>query len=306
MEGLDLAAINKQLGLSDDEILMSDKAIISDKELETMQGIVAAGNTPPLNFKKEDDLSGDDAPDYIKPYKDLLASPFEKPEDPNTDYSERSIKEFGQNFGHLRSRDQFSDELLSRKTYNEFIAQQPSFKQVEDILEGRVDQGQLVRNKIKEIMERNLTYTDELYDQKVAEVFEEPGKLNEKGKAIFDQAVAPYKNWMEQTKNEARLQAEKAVSDSRIFNSTISSRVNDYSLFGLTLPPEMAESLVEYVKAGKNDEWLDNPNLNAQEKADREILIAIFSNDKFRAAFFNMISERGEMFGVNKKAKKLL
>lgn len=301
----DLQKLNEQLGVTDlNRSSSTDKGIIADDDIDKVSKIINSSDRKALNLEPE--KTEEQSPEYLAEYKEILNTKLDLPED-TTDYSQRAIDEFGKDFAHLNSKDAFQDELYSREYKNEYFNRfDPKVVSLmKDIVEGRYDKGQLVRDGVATAMHKNESYTEEAFDERMKRYFDENGELNAEGIAKYNSYLSEYKTIWSKTNYDAERYASTELVKYKDMMNSVSNQLKTAKFGGIVLPEELSNYIEHNIKSGKTQDWLNNEPKNPEEAAIKEIQIALISDPRIFAEWFKLVTDLGVKHGVNIKAKQI-
>lgn len=236
--------------------------------------------------------------DYMKPLEDILKGEFKTKDDSNRNYSAEAVKQFGNEFAHLNTRDQIYEQSLFNTTYKNLIKSDPNYGEYKAAIEGKVDMVEILKDVIAQKLRDDFNYSEETFNSRL-EQFYKDGELTSEGKRFGEQMKSRYANALQQIEQNAKAEANKKVGDYKEYSSTLETEIDSFSPYGVELPDDFRAHIRELIKSGKSKEMPKTP----QERAQREILEAIVSDPLSAAKFIAAIDSRGVTHGRNTAAK---
>lgn len=238
-------------------------------------------------------------PEYWKEHEDLITKGFDIEED-KTNYSQLAMQKFGSEYSHLNSPEQVYDESYRQTEGGKYLDQNPRFREAQKVLQGGVTDADLVRQVLREKMDADpITFSRRMFDERIAELFDEDG-LNEDGKRMANAFKGHYKNEYDKILHEATSHADTALQKEKEYRNVLNESLEKFSLFGVELPEDAKGYLKQLVR--KN---MVNPSQpkTPQERAERAINEAIFSDKKLLATVLRAVDKRGVEVGKTQKFK---
>ncbi|MCE7039239.1 hypothetical protein [Dyadobacter sp. CY312] len=301
----DLAALNSAFGIgTETDYSPVEKSNISERDISQLKNIMNAGEPTGIDTKSKVESPAKPAtPEYMKEYQEILEKKFEKTEDDKTDYTKRAIEELGSSFSHINTRDAFENELFTRQSIWEYLDQQPNFKILEDVVEGRYPSRFLISENIKSRLDQDDPNFEENLKARVDQYFDED-ELNAKGKARYGEIMNGYKNAVQNAYHDAQRHASQELIKLNEFKANLTAELKTFKPGGVELGEELGAHIANYISAGKNKEWHEQTPPTPKEAAQKEIMMAIMSDPKALAEWINLLDIRGRNYGSTSEAQK--
>lgn len=239
-------------------------------------------------------------PEYFKPFEEVLKESFLKPED-DKDFSHEAIAKFGPEFAHLKSRDQIYDQTLYRQNYAQAINKYPDYQEYVDVVAGRTDLGDVLKKVIQANMEAQFDYSEEKFAARLEQYFDETGALTPAGKRATEQIKIKSIQTKDQIEAEAKSFATSKAGEYSQYRNVFETKLKTFNPFGIELSDDLRGHIKELIVSGKAQQAPKTP----EEKAEREMITAIFSNPKSAAAFLQAADKRAFERGKQVGAKSL-
>ncbi len=242
-------------------------------------------------------------PDYFKDYEETLNKPYEfEPED-TTDWKQEAVKKFGGDYADLDSREKVYDQSYLQERERDLLDNSKEYQSALRIVEGQIDKGQYLKGMIAEEKKKNpLTFTQSVYNEKIAEFFDEDGNLNESGEEIMNNFIQAQKDNVSYYKQQAREVAGKSLNDQKEYKSVLNEQLDQFKFGGLDLDDDTKRKLKEIITTGKLKDIIAKKN-TPQDAAKREILWTLLNTDEAFVKVLSQIDKRGIQYGLNQKAR---
>lgn len=304
--------LDKALGF-DTATPLQDVATITDKEENGFQKILQTAHPNNIDTSKDkpaaeaDELT--DYPEFFEPFKSILEEPYILPDSDTTNYSERAIKEFGQNFGHINNRDAFFEETYVRNARQEFLETQPNYKPLLDLEEGKLDKAVVLRNNVMNTMkaeaERTFReFSDEDYQKVLSRLFKEDGTFSQEGESRYNELSRNYLGHLSSIRTQAEQHAKSELETYRTNNAALTTEAKELKIGGIPLGEELQGHVLNFIRSGKLDEWESQENLTPKEITNRTLLKALMADPKSQAALLSKFVKMSVHHGVNTVARR--
>jgi len=274
-----------------------DDDLIKSLENKVNTSVPKGVDTAPVNEGNDPD----DLPEYWTPYKDLITGGFKVEED-KTNYSQLAVQKFGENYSHLNSPEAVYDESFRLEKGNEFLRSNPRFAEAQQALDNNsMPDAELIRKVLRERMDSDpITFSRRMYDERIAELFDEENKLTEDGKRMANSFRGHYKNEYEKILSDARSHADTSLQAEKQYRNVLHQTLDTFSPMGVEIPEDMKSYLKQVVTRN-----MANPPQpkTPEERAEYEIVKAIALDKKLFASLLRGVDKRGFETGKNSKFK---
>jgi|GEM_PF-6797884 len=295
---------NQEMGFSDkdDSSFAGSPIGFDDQIVKELENRVKSTIPKGVDTQRNDADAADPEnfiPEYWKGHEDLITKGFEIEED-KTNYSQLAMQKFGSEYSHLNSPEQVYDESFRQTEGGNYLSQNPRFREAQKVLQGGVTDADLVRQVLREKMDADpITFSRRMFDERISELFDEDG-LNEDGKRMANAFKGHYKNEYDRILQEATTHADSALQKEKEYRNVLTESLEKFSPFGVELPEDAKNYLKQLVK--KN---MVNPSQpkTPEERAERAINEAIFSDKKLLATLLRAVDKRGVEVGKTQKFK---
>lgn len=304
---LDIAGLNAAIGLDDGDSAYSaaiGNTNIQDKDVDQLKNIISKGAPTGVDTNRTPEQVDLNArPDYMKDYEEALSRKFEKPEDDQTNYSKKAIEQFGSEYANISTRDDFENELKFRDAVEDHRRRDPIIQRLEDVIGGAETERSIIEGQMAAKLDKDDPDFEDNLKRRMDQFFDETGAINVRGKAKYAEIIGQYKSALQNKYQEAQQAGNQALVKHREFKSNLAAELKSFKPGGVELPEELAAHVNQYITSGKAKEWRDKTPDSPQEAAQKEILLAVIADPVARAHWINLLDERGQNYGAQKKAR---
>lgn len=298
----------KAFGKGSDSIDLFEKPEVNKDALEALRN--AVGNSTPrgIDTTPKTIVSKEPValptPDYFKDFEETLNKPYEFEQEDATDWKSEAVKRFGSDYADLDSREKVYDQSYLQERERDLLDNSTEYQNALRISDGQIDKGQYLKSLINQEKEKNpLTYTQSVYNEKIAEFFdEETGKLNERGEAIMNNFIQTQKDNVASYRQQAKELASKSLNEQKEYKSVLNQQLDQFKFGGLEIDEDTKRKLKEIISTGKLKDIIEKRN-TPQDKAKREILWTLLNTDEAFLKVLSQIDKRGVNYGLNQKAR---
>lgn len=291
--------ILKEFSGSDFDYDDEEEIKVDDLTIDALKDITSQ---PPTGIKTNE-VTIEDEPEFVKSYKASVEEPLGEIPVDTTNYTQKAVQEFGENYAHISTKEEF-EEILYKKNRREDFAR----GEVVEIDKHRATLNKDDMSLVKDVIKSSLGVmgrSRELFEATLKEYVDSEGNLTADGQLLAKEEKIKAEQALREIILKADNYAKEAYSKHKAWRESIPKVLSSIDLMGTKLSEEEALHLNHYITAKLDDDLKSKPNSSPEEDAERDVWLAIALNKKIRDRVFYNAFKKGEEYGLNSKAKKL-
>lgn len=296
-----LESLNKEFGGGDLFKWGFDKdVVIDDVALDNLKDVA---EQTPSGIKKEE-VVFEEVPEFIKPYKEVYETSLGEITPDTTNYTQKAVQEFGEQFAGVSSKDEFEEILFKKNREEEYLRKvNQQYSTLKEYMnKPDID---ILKEDIR-AKSRDLVHVPEVFEQILKAHVNEDGSLTAEGSVRVREIKSQIEGAIKNAHADAKTHAQREYSTHKAWQQAIPQAIDKVDFGGVKVSEELKLHIDSYIKSGQLDEALSGKgDKSALDTAEKDVWMAIALNPQFRNRLIYELFKRGEDQGVNSKAKKL-